>query len=839
MKRSLLAFAALLALILIVWFASRGHDRAARPVVEPRAEERTPADVELAAPAEPIGAERHEAAPIASEATTPDAISRAPERARIRGRFLLPGGDPAEMVPLLLSADAEDAVRARHAETPAASKLFEGSTDEHGRFDFQFDPPPLLSIVLDAVPPEHCSVRRVFEAQLPGVTIEVGDIVLCAGGTITGRVLDTHGVPLSGFEVCVRSSSLLPGGQALRCSDLGVTGPTGEFRITGAPVGTRTVTVRSQLTSTISGPEVRVDAGRATHVEITVDFDAWSRRIVLRPLVEPDKKLFLDEKVTFALTPQIPGGVRVAKTLTLRSQFQFDDLPGGLYAVELVEPRFESWSQHDVAPGTRLTVPIRGRAAVVLEVVERESGARIEEFAVDVRYDTARALYKTFALRAIGRHGVLDHLWPVDQTLIVKARDHAPREVLVAGLAPDETRTMRCELTRGGVLTGRVVSQGSTRPVAGAEVRLAPVLPTNPDDKMPPAMRFDAAVVESLTTDDDGRFRFAGVDLRKHELEARKGNAVSMRMKVDVEEDPAPSGIEIELAPLGRLRGRILAPAGTRFDELSVYLDEDGGSSETADGRVPFGAVLELVPVDATGSFTTRWVRGLEPRVTLLGPRGNVPTRPRYSDPARGATLDLGRVRLDPDVETIRQFDLRDRFPPRIEVAVTVDGAPSIGSVVALVDAAQRVTRCQAITDGVGVAHFALVPPGAYVVSVRDPESAWTWADERELRAELGVLGRHEVYIHLVECELVFRSNPAKTPDKPWSARIDLAPASFADPVFVTPDEAGRARVRLPVGSYTARRVLDSKGALGPGVPLIWTENGPSNPSSELWLELR
>lgn len=224
---------------------------------------------------------------------------------------------------------------------------------------------------------------------------------------------------------------------------------------------------------------LEVRAGETTRVELAFDPTRSDRPIVVH--TECPEFFFLSPRASSVRLIREDGSTVVAKELGRYSRsFAIDATGGpgaGNWVVEIADPRFERWSRSGVLPGDELQATLRGSATLALDVVDRESGARVERGSVSIRLDETSIHPNVFELLPEGRFskdGRIPGLLPERTTLRVVSRGYAMGEVPLGVLEPGQVRAVTVRLERGETLAGRVL-HADGRPVdRGVRVILVP-----------------------------------------------------------------------------------------------------------------------------------------------------------------------------------------------------------------------------------------------------------------------------------------------------------------------------------------------------------------------------
>jgi hypothetical protein len=357
---------------------------------------------------------------------------------------------------------------------------------------------------------------------------------------------------------------------------------TGEFVLEGVPPGRVHLKAYSEIANWIDGPNIDVAAGQETKSDITYAGPDNDSRVVVITFCQPFF-VFAGEPAEVLLSAA-GFETRTATKIAHSSQsFSFEDVPPGSYTVEVRDPRFQPWWKIGVHPGETVKANLKGSSAASLKVVDAASGAPVEKFALDVRFDHVN--FSPNIVRILETKdspppsGLFDGLIPHDQTLIVHAEGFAAYEVPVPDLKPGETRALVARVGLGAALAGRVVTGSAKKPLIAAHVALFPVSNTDQDSAFSRGERDPNA--RSSESGAEGRFSFDRVPPGSYMLRASSGKLFAAQQKVTVTDNKGPSEIEIVLPAPAYLVGKLIGPDGANFEGLKV-LATPAGKKETS-----------------------------------------------------------------------------------------------------------------------------------------------------------------------------------------------------------------------------------------------------------------
>lgn len=350
-------------------------------------------------------------------------------------------------------------------------------TTGDGRFDIAFDPPPAYQHFLEAQCEGRVPRTARWGAFERGRVDDLGDVSLPLGHVVEGRVVDTAGAAIPDVFVAVHGLPLpMRDGMGANNSRGGKSDANGSFRF-DVPSGTWSLDAQGRGVKLVSPDSLTVpETGAAPTVTVVV------RRMPSISGVVVDETGAGVERVYLEAELKKQSGRMAAAWTKADGSFT-------IYAVDdVLEP--VRLTSHDTGPCEPLAEPTAlypwGTTDVRIElvralsfeltVVERASGAPVEEFSVACVSDRATWSNERED-RLGGRHPggtvTVDRVWHGKNTLTVHPRDpelfaNAPTtfEAVGAPLPP-----IRVELDRAVKRLVRVVS-ALHEPQAGSRVEL-------------------------------------------------------------------------------------------------------------------------------------------------------------------------------------------------------------------------------------------------------------------------------------------------------------------------------------------------------------------------------
>lgn len=316
-----------------------------------------------------------------------------------------------------------------------------------------------------------------FAIEIASGAVVERDLVLDDSGTIKGAVVDPDGKPVGGMYIAARLASARPspGFSDCKSDDAGAFAceslAPGDYRVTAQAVRFAPPNPSSDARA---GEAVTVRANQASTVTLVVEAQSGA----IRGTVVDDHGQPVDDAFVSAARESPALGGRGSSIIETRASwatrpnltaadgtFQVPKLAAGSYTVRAYRRGGGEAIAEHVAVGS--TVQLQITAPASLEGTARRAGKPVSSIAVSVRnpqtwFSREDQFYET------GGHYIVRDL-PRGH-LQVTVETEGGRKQLELDLAEGEHRTVDVELEDLVTLTGRVVEQGTTTPVAGVRI---------------------------------------------------------------------------------------------------------------------------------------------------------------------------------------------------------------------------------------------------------------------------------------------------------------------------------------------------------------------------------
>jgi hypothetical protein len=203
MSKAWLALPVVLLLVLLAWLLRGGEARAVAGTEEGAAAVTAVPAPEAAATNAPVAEQQREQ--VAAE---PSADAAAPATAVLRGRFVDAQGNAVPSVPLTFWGNARsdqiaETWRKQHGSLPEDVRR-EFTSGADGRFEFTFTPWPPQHFFVDFHKRGLVSGNAQWPSVAPAAVVDLGDIMLTAGGGLHGRVVEADGSPAAKTSLSFR-----------------------------------------------------------------------------------------------------------------------------------------------------------------------------------------------------------------------------------------------------------------------------------------------------------------------------------------------------------------------------------------------------------------------------------------------------------------------------------------------------------------------------------------------------------------------------------------------------------------------------------------------------------
>jgi protocatechuate 3,4-dioxygenase beta subunit len=444
--------------------------------------------------------------------------------------------------------------------------------------------------------PDYVEGASELVTLAPGGEARV-KIVLLAGGTLAGRVLDDRSLPVEDADIEVASTrtSLVRTARTARDGSFELTGvPESAVVSVRRPGGDRRIALRK---------DVEVPEGKRSEIELVLPALREPVRIFVTDA--DDTPLELAEVTALSLDPEVP--LRETSFTDSEGKIELSDAEGLALRVVVESPGFPRKALVVERAPALLKVALEQGVLVEGEVTAVRGRHAVENARVTLLADGTRRVTQT---DAEGRYRIAD-VAPGPARLEVSHPDYATVRTKVEIAAT--TRADRAfeldtvDLAEPGSIEGEVVDADGN-PVGGARVSLGAAEAYLPAGTLPPGV---------TQTKDDGSFTLEGVPEGRHRLEAL--SSVSGR----------GSARDVEVTA-GRVTDRVRITLNAERSDDSLA----GGNVAVTLGERGSGSAVEIVVMQVAATSEAERA-GIAPGDLLVGIDGQ-----------RATTLEDARRRL-------------------------------------------------------------------------------------------------------------------------------------------------------------------------------------------------
>jgi len=432
-------------------------------------------------------------------------------------------------------------------EIPRADPV-EATSASDGRFElrFELEGDRRLDLAIRAGGFASASWNRRLR---PSETWDLGECVLYRSGDLAVRVVDPTGVPQLAR---VRADSLGEAVSPYRATthrSLNRPRKDGVYSFEGLPAGQFLVSAENDIEPPVrdtrespANRTVEVLPGTVTEVELVVE---TSRRIVVDLDLAPPFSFWSPSPSSPTTCVRLLGAGVVRNIEHLPGgETGFDDVPPGVYSIEVLDPCFLPATADGVLPGSRVRMEVVGSGALRVSIADTDPAA-YETHRLSLRRPPGRLEPRGWVeLGPLPPKGeAVQGIPPGTLHLRVLAPDGAQGETRVVELAPNETRDVVVRVQRHGSISGVVRSEDG-QPVDQATVFLQPGDSTAPSLNDPQKCKRD------------GSFVFRRLAPGRYELRAKLGACVGAPALGVVVEPEATTNVTLRLPTPSFLGGR-------------------------------------------------------------------------------------------------------------------------------------------------------------------------------------------------------------------------------------------------------------------------------------------
>lgn len=660
----------------------------------------------------------------------------------LRGRFVTSAGHPLAGVPYSLGVGGAIQGTGRPIDPPEPVGLdgLGGASEADGRFELSFPPVDTHSVLLLTKAVGYSRVAWEVD-QKPAGEYDFGDVTLYRGATLTARIVDASGQPMTGlsWRLSATVTGVLADNAAYQLRASAQSDPvSAEVRLEGLLPGLNRISLRSD-TSDQAPFELFVSEGESISRDFVYSGADPRRRLAVSASVRPHVAVPMD-LAHFHVIGQ--DGVRHTGPVHLDglSALFFEGLEPGMYALEIDDPRFEFVRLEGQATGTIAQPRLCGNSGFLVSVLDPQ-GNPVEVDSIEVELRDVNFLPNAFRARA-GKEllagGMLRGCIQGDYVLRVN-HEGSKATAFVDALAAGEIRPVVLQLGLETRIAGRLLDERGA-PQAGVEI-LALRPAEESDSEASPIHRkgFMSSPIErfrkelaSAVTDDQGNFTLALEEAGRVLLRAKNALCtVVLGETLELTPGEERSGLSFSLPETATLSGVVHAPPSESVAGMKLWF------LPMASGEVSMEMLA--VELEADGLFAFRGLPAVRGRVFLTPPETEWTKRwgsgSSLRSSARGVSagrlfgaMQLAEVELAGDDLALDLRPSASEWSSRLELEIRVDGRPAPDWGVTLRgDGDDTYSELIFGTDLEGRGGLAVMA-GRYFVEVEDPLTGWKHA---------------------------------------------------------------------------------------------------------------